>query len=415
MHSGSSTERVDVHDGDGGTGCDEIIRWLLEDTWSERFIDNLLVSLCEKLTIAGVPVHRSTLHFRVQHPQWLGARILWVPGSSGASINRFDHGIDTAPQYVMSPTRAVIEGVEEIHEKLDAGRSHRFEIFDALAENGFTEYVSWPLKHTLGRRHMISFATKYHGGFGDRHLRFLKRLVPIVAVLSEVRIKNILARTLLQTYVGTRAAEEILAGSITRGSGDTIRAAILICDMRDFTALSNLWPRDDVIDILNGYFDALCIPVEENGGEILKFMGDGLLAIFPLENAGACSNLLLAVEGAERRIRSLNVAQEGSGRPELRYGMGIHIGDVMYGNIGSESRLDFTVIGPAVNLAARLEDMTKSEGVPVLVSSDFVRRVSDRSHRKFRSLGMRKVRGVEDEIEVFDYTIGVRPARDRRG
>lgn len=390
----------------------EIVRWLLEDTWNERFIDNILVALCEKLTLAGVPVARSTIHFRVQHPQWLGARLLWVPGAADAVINRFDHGIDNTPQYRRSPTRAIIEGEEEIREKLEGSGPHRYEIFDALSANGFTEYVSWPLKHTLGKRHTISFATKSISGFDDSQYLFLRSIVPMVAMLSEVRTKNVLARTLLQTYVGFRAAEEILAGSITRGSGDTIRAAVLICDMRDFTTLSNLWPRDDIIDLLNAYFDALCMPIEQHNGEILKFMGDGLLAIFPLENGDACENLLLAVDEAEHRITLLNQANHVLGRPELRYGMGIHIGDVMYGNIGSEDRLDFTVIGPAVNLAARLETLTKSEGIPVLISQEFVNRACEVGVRRFDSLGTRRLRGVSDEVEIFRRAAGGRETPD---
>ncbi len=161
-----------------------------------------------------------------------------------------------------------------------------------------------------------------------------------------MRTKNILARTLLQTYVGPRAAEEVLAGSFTRGSGHTIGAAIMICDMRDFTTLSNLWPRDDVIAMLNAYFDALCIPSTARRRDP-EVHGRRLLAIFPFGNGDACEKLLLAVDEAEERIRSLNRANEALGRPKLRYGIGIHVGDVMYGNIGSEKRLDFTVIGPA--------------------------------------------------------------------
>jgi adenylate cyclase len=192
-----------------------------------------------------------------------------------------------------------------------------------------------------------------------------------VALVSEIRVKNRLARTLLETYVGSHAGELILAGATRRGSGTTVRAAIMICDLRDFTGISDNWPRDDVIDLLNGYFDAMSEPIARHGGEILKFIGDGLLAIFPLSQPSACANLLRAVTDARQAMVALNEKNSETGRAPLNYGIGVHVGDVMYGNIGSRTRLDFTVIGPAVNMASRLETLTKQLGRPVLLSRAF--------------------------------------------
>jgi adenylate cyclase len=221
-------------------------------------------------------------------------------------------------------------------------------------------------------------------------------------------MKNAMARTLLETYVGPHASAEILAGATTRGSGKTVSAAIMICDLRDFTAFSDLWPRDDVIEILNAYFDALCDPVEAHGGEILKFMGDGLLAIFPLSDPNACANLLKAIDDGRQRIELLNDKLAEDGRPSLRYGVGVHVGDVMYGNIGSRKRLDFTAIGPAVNVASRLEDLTKIIKRPVLLSSDFVDLLGPSS--KFDALGSHALRGLEAPVTVFGLTHPDRPA-----
>ena len=193
----------------------------------------------------------------------------------------------------------------------------------------------------------------------------------MLALVSEIRIKNRLARTLLETYVGSHAGDLILAGATRRGSGTTVRAAIMICDLRDFTKISDNWPRDDVIELLNDYFDAMSEPIARHGGEILKFIGDGLLAIFPLSQPGACANLLRAVSEARQAMTALNEKNGETGRAPLNYGIGVHVGDVMYGNIGSRSRLDFTVIGPAVNMASRLETLTKQLGKPVLLSRAF--------------------------------------------
>jgi adenylate cyclase len=245
----------------------------------------------------------------------------------------------------------------------------------------------------------VTFATDRPGGFDDAHIAALLKLLPVLALVSEIRIKNRLARTLLETYVGSHAGELILAGATRRGSGTTVRAAIMICDLRDFTGISDNWPRDDVIDLLNGYFDAMSEPIARHGGEILKFVGDGLLAIFPLSQPSACANLLHAVSEARQAMATLN--EKNNGRAPLRYGTGVHVGDVMYGNIGSRTRLDFTVIGPAVNMASRLETLTKELGKPVLLSrafADFVEGEFD-----LERVGEFPVRGFNEPIELFAY------------
>jgi adenylate cyclase len=223
----------------------------------------------------------------------------------------------------------------------------------------------------------------------------------VLALVSEIRIKNRLARTLLETYVGAHAGELILEGATRRGTGTTVRAAIMICDLRDFTKISDNWPRDDVIDLLNDYFDAMSEPIVRHGGEILKFIGDGLLAIFPLHEPNACANLLRAVTEARQAMVALNERNKGTGRAPLNYGIGVHVGDVMYGNIGSTSRLDFTVIGPAVNMASRLEALTKQIGKPVLLSRDFAELVTPEF--ELERVGQHTVRGFSEPIELFAF------------
>ncbi len=210
-----------------------------------------------------------------------------------------------------------------------------------------------------------------------------------------------MARTLLQTYVGPHASEQILSGVTTRGSGATVGAAIMICDLRDFTAISDLWPRDDVIHLLNDYFDAMSDPIEHYGGEILKFMGDGLLAIFPLSKETACADLLQAIREGQALMAELNEQHARTGREPLRYGVGVHVGDVMYGNIGSRRRLDFTVIGPAVNIASRLESLTKEVKRPVLLSRAFVEMAG--CAEDMDSLGTFPLRGLGEPVDVFAF------------
>jgi adenylate cyclase len=390
---------------DSATDSDkDVVHWLTNGTRDMRFIDNIFAEMCLRIQRSGIPLKRSTMHVLIQHPQWLGAKILWADGMREAEISRVDHEVRERSEYIGSPANEIHDGSTEVRENLerDPALGRRHAIYDEMRAAGLTDYVAWPLYHTLGKRHIVTFATDRPGGFDEAHIAGLQRLLPVLALVSEIRIKNRLARTLLETYVGSHAGELILAGATRRGSGTTVRAAILICDLRDFTAISDNWPRDDVIDLLNGYFDAMSEPIARHGGEILKFIGDGLLAIFPLSEPAACANLLRAVSEARQAMAALNAKnREAGGRAPLNYGIGVHVGDVMYGNIGSQTRLDFTVIGPAVNMASRLEALTKQLHKPVLLSgafADFVKGDFD-----LESVGEHEVRGFNNPIELFAY------------
>jgi adenylate cyclase len=381
----------------------DVAHWLTSETRHERFIDNIFAELCMRLQRAGIPVKRASLHLLIQHPQWLGARILWADGMREATITRVDYDVRQRSEYIGSPVDEIQGGATEIRENLERdpalGRKHG--LYDDLRSLGLTDYAAWPLHHTLGKRHAVAFSTDRPGGFDEAHIVGLLGLLPILALVSEIRMKNRLARTLLETYVGSHAGELILAGATRRGSGTTVRAAILICDLRDFTRISDSWPRDDVIGLLNNYFDAMSEPIARHGGEILKFMGDGLLAIFPLSQPSACADLLHAVAEARQAMAALNERNRETGGEPLNFGIGVHVGDVMYGNIGSRARLDFTVIGPAVNMASRLEALTKQLGRPVLLSRAFADLVA--GDFNLERVGEYPVRGFSDPIELFTY------------
>jgi adenylate cyclase len=388
---------------DSPTASSDVLHWLTNDARDERFIDNIFAEMCLRLRRAGFPVKRATLHVLIHHPQWLGAKIMWADGMQGAEITRVDHDVRGRSQFIGSPASEIHDGATEVRENLarDPALGRQHAIYDEMRAMGLTDYVAWPLYHTLGKRHMVTFATDRPGGFEAAHIAGLSNLLPVLALVSEIRVKNRLARTLLETYVGSHAGELILAGATRRGMGTTVRAAIMICDLRDFTKISDNWPRDDVIDLLNGYFDAMSEPIARHGGEILKFIGDGLLAIFPLDQPQACANLLHAVTEARQAMIALNEKNNETGRAPLNYGIGVHVGDVMYGNIGSSTRLDFTVIGPAVNMASRLEALTKQLGKPVLLSSAFADLV--KSDFDLERVGEYPVRGFNDPIELFAY------------
>jgi adenylate cyclase len=333
MDAPASTDTVTTH------ADSDVLQWLVNHTRDERFVDNIFAQLCVRLQRAGVPIKRASLHLLMQHPQWLGARVLWVDGMQEATISRVDYDVRQRSEYIGSPVDEIQCGATEIRENLERdpalGRKHG--LYGELRSLGLTDYVAWPMLHTLGKKHMVAFSTDRPGGFEAAHIASLSQLLPILALVSEIRMKNRLARTLLETYVGAHAGELILAGATRRGSGTTVRAAIMICDLREFTRISDNWPRDDVIGLLNDYFDAMSEPIAQHGGEILKFMGDGLLAIFPLSQPAACAELLHAVSEARQAMAALNERNRASGAAPLNFGIGVHVGDVMYGNISNTS------------------------------------------------------------------------------
>ncbi|KQO66423.1 adenylate cyclase [Methylobacterium sp. Leaf111] len=381
----------------------EMLDWLLAGTRGERFLDDIFVAFCRRLREAGIPVARGTIHLRTHHPLWLGTRILWRTGLEAAALQNFEYGIVETDQFKLSPAAEIFNGAERVRKRLEepAQPATDYGIYRDLRAEGLTDYVAWPLHYTLGKSHIVTFSADRPGGFAPDDLDLLASLLPALSVVTEVRHKNRLTRLLLDTYVGPHASEMILNGATRRGSGVTVEAAIMVIDLRGFTEISELWPRDDVIALLNDYFDAISLPIERHGGEILKFMGDGLLAIFHLDTPAACTAAQSAALEARAAMRALNAARAERGQPRLGYGIGVNVGAVMYGNIGSRSRLDFTIIGPAVNVAARLESLTKVLDVSVLFSGAFAARSSD--GHQLVSLGTFPLRGVGDPLEVLAF------------
>ncbi|WP_237479483.1 adenylate/guanylate cyclase domain-containing protein [Lichenibacterium dinghuense] len=378
---------------------DPTLDWLVNETTGERFLDRVFLELCRRLEAAGLPLLRAVMILQIDNPQWAGVRVLWRRGAADVEARMAGFDARLGPSYLVSPTHDIHEGAPEIRARLWATdpADDPYPLYADLRDEGVTDYVAWPLRFTLGRRNVVTFATDRPGGFAEADVALLADLMPALALVADVRVKNRLARTLLDTYVGPHAGEAILNGATRRGSGFTVEAAIVVVDLRGFTAISDLWPRDDVIALLNDYFDALSEPIEAHGGEILKFMGDGLLAIFPDDAQAA----IAAVAGIRAAMADLNVRRIAEGREPLGYGVGVNYGDVMYGNIGSRKRLDFTVIGPAVNIASRLETLTKEVGATALFSAAFVEHT--RCGASLRRLGSFPLRGVGQPLDVYTF------------
>jgi adenylate cyclase len=258
-----------------------------------------------------------------------------------------------------------------------------------------------PMLCSGGQINVISWATDRAGGFTDREIEGLGEVAEALAIIVELQSTRRVARSLLDTYVGHRTGERVLSGAITRGSGEAIRAVIWICDLRGFTRLTDSAPRQEVIALLNDYFEIVAEAVVAEGGEVLKFIGDAMLAIFEIgENrapAEPCRAALKAARAAASAMAACNLERAGRGEEQINFGLALHLGEVTYGNIGAKNRLDFTVIGPAVNHAARLEKLAAELGKHVVTSASFAAAVAEPLH----SLGLHRLRGVSQPQEVF--------------
>jgi adenylate cyclase len=272
-------------------------------------------------------------------------------------------------------------------------------IVDDLARLGATDYLMYALDLDEKPAVAVSWSTDRPGGFGESDLAALHEVRVALAAVLEIHARREIASTVVRTYLGRDAGDRVLAGLIKRGDGETVRAALWFSDLREFTSLSDRLGRDALLALLDDAFEAQVGAIEDAGGTVLKFMGDGLLAIFAAgdDEAAACRSALAAARDAAGRVARANVRREADGAPPIRYGLALHFGDVQFGNIGSPQRLDFTVIGPAVNRAARLEAVCAVLGRACVLSADFAARCGE----PVASLGQATLKGVAEAVEVF--------------
>ncbi|HEY8337265.1 MAG TPA: adenylate/guanylate cyclase domain-containing protein [Tardiphaga sp.] len=350
-----------------------ITDWLTDGARSTPTPAAMMAECCNRLVAAGLPLWRVGVFIRTLHPEIFGRNFIWRPGEEVA-IGSVDFDIQEAPEFKRSPLAIVFQEGAEVRCRLDDPGNNSFPFFDDMRAEGVTEYIAMPLLFVDGMVHASSWTTKRPGGFTDAQLADLKRVVPPLTRLIEVIGLRRVASTLLDTYVGKRAGERILAGQIRRGHTETMEAAIWLSDLRGFTALSDRLPPEQVVEILNLYFDCQVAAILKHGGEVLKFMGDGLLAVFPIAGDGdaqeVCSHVLEAASEARAAVDAMEFLT-GETRERFRFGVALHVGKILYGNIGGGNRLDFTCIGPAVNLAARLEKLAGRLGRTIVASGAF--------------------------------------------
>lgn len=377
---------------------DGLFEWLLDGAPGATTAPQVVERLAIDARAGGIPIDRVAVFVTTLHPNILGRGFYWQPDAPVrvVDLNAAARGTDSVRN---SPVAAVQHAGIEVRARLDTLRPSDYGVLHDLAAQGFTDFVCLPIRFTSGQVHAISFTTRHPDGFDEAQLAALRRLLRPLARVTEIFALRRVATNLLDTYVGRNAGERILAGRIARGDIETIRAVVWFSDLRSFTRTAAQQTPRETIDMLNELFECQVPAIEANGGEVLKFMGDGLLAIFPIDAAEAtaprCAAALAAVDAAFAALAGRNAGA----RQPMAVGVGLHIGEVAYGNIGGASRLDFTAIGAAVNLAARIESLTATLGRSLVVSEDFAAHLP--TPERLESLGAFTLKGVEGPQQVF--------------
>jgi adenylate cyclase len=375
--------------------------WILGEGRAMPHLGAMIEALGQRLAAAGMPLARLGLHMRALHPQVGGMRVLWSAGEP-VSETLYARDVVTGEAFAKSALAACYASGEPVRRRLEGpAEAFDFPILHDLRAEGLTDYLVMPVKFASGENHGASWASRSRGGFADAHIAEIAALMPALTAVVETHHARRTTATLLETYLGREAGRRVLMGSIQRGDGETIAAALFYCDLRDFTMLSDRLERDQVLDLLDDYFACMAGAVEAGGGEVLKFIGDGMLAIFPmrddLDRDRACLAALAAAERALADIDRVNRERQIAGKVGISAGIGLHAGPVLYGNIGAPARLDFTVIGPAVNLVTRIESLCRGLGRPLLASARFASPCGSR----LVSLGRHALKGIAEPEEIF--------------
>ena len=374
--------------------------------------------LCARLTADGLPLLRVNICQPTLHPVIGGHLFIWQRGRGGAVEEDWARNVAAAGRdYARTPFEYMMTtGVPSWRKRLVAGDNlGEFPMLDRFRAQGGTDYLAlqeiFGAGHRLGPadRVLTSWLTDAAEGFAEGQLAAIERLMPPLALAVKATATYRIASSVIETYLGKDAGQRVLGGTIERGAGETIRAALWFCDLQGFTKLSDTMPRDALLALMHEYFECMVSTIDEHGGHVLKFMGDGLLAIFNRgEDGASCRTALEAADVAVERVAQLTARRQAAGLPATRFYLALHLGDALYGNIGARNRLDFTVIGPAVNEVSRIEAMCRALDQDLIVSAAFAAAVG--ACDRLVSLGRYVLRGVRQPQELFTLV-----ARDAEG
>lgn len=370
--------------------------WLLGEALRLDDPGDLLSGLAMRLDGLGIPVDRITTAIEALHSEYSGIGRFWTR-EEGSTVRLFPHQAQESDIYLRSPFAWVHRTRQWLLLDLAATPDDLFNIVSDLKAGGYRHYVCVPIFFSNGSENGITFATRAQG-FGDDGIMVLRRIMPALAAGMEIRAANKRLRDVLRIYVGDEPHRAILSGTIRRGQVSRIRSAILFADMRNYAGISASLAPEQAVELLNSYFDCVVPAIEAEGGEILKYIGDGVLAIFRDAGDrpdGAADAAFRAARQAIARAEAAN--RQGRFASPVTLGIALHHGEAAYGNVGSGGRLDFTVIGRDVNLASRIAHLNKILGEPVLMSQAFAERLSSEPE----PLGAQMFEGFDEAVPVF--------------
>jgi adenylate cyclase len=380
--------------------ADPLVRWFVTEAYKIADTGELVAASGEQLVEAGIPLYRLAYFQLTLHPELDGKAYFWRRGQP-MQVQTASAGLKDRPEFRDNPLAILYRERKTLRVRLEDVEPEAPALRQLKAEGG-TDYVAMPLLFGNGHADGLSLVSDKPGGFSVADLDRMFVLQFAFARIVESHSLRDTATFLLDAYVGRAAGQRILAGEIKRGSGRTIEAVLWYCDLRGFTRASDTLPRDTVINLLNDYFDVMGNIVTGAGGEILKFMGDGMLAMFPVaapdERARVALEVIRAAGSVADAITILNGIRAAADEPAVRFGLALHVGEVMFGNIGASNRLDFTVIGPAVNHTARLEKLCVPLGRPVLLSAALAALLPS---REVEALGLHTLKDIDQPQAIF--------------
>ena len=388
----------------------QMTEWMVRAAVAGENEVEILAGTCQRLNAGGFSLVRASLACNFLDPTFDARGVRWLRERGGLE-EAFPRDNDdwSAENWERSPFRSLTEGRDRLlRRRLDATyRRGEFPLLDRFQSEGATDYVAlvWRVGESVilgeGEGLAASWTTDAPAGFTDEQIELLQRILPALTLIMMFRTNNRAARTLITTYLGSDAAERVLAGNVVRGRAEPIRAVVWQSDLVGFTRISDTSSAETVLALLNDYAEAQVEEIEAHGGQVLKFIGDGILAIFPHADAAvACRSALDAATGLRRRIAALNARRAASNLPVTDTHVALHVGELLYGNLGSARRLDFTVLGPAVNEAARIEALCGSLEQPIIVSSAFAEAAGG-ARERLVSLGRYAMKGVARPQELF--------------
>jgi adenylate cyclase len=392
--------------------------WLTEAGLAGTAESDIVVGFCERCVVAGLPIDRTQVFIDTLHPVHEGRLFRWGQDSDEAAMSEYGrtnpeviavagasaYDLTAVENWRGSPFYQMIQtGESLLRRRLDAAAVNDFAVLPGLAGAGMTDYIAMITRFAdvIGEMDGVysSWATRAPAGFDDRHIAALARVVPFLAIAIKAVSLVRMTSTLMETYLGRDAGRRVLGGRIVRGLAEEIDAVVWFSDLAGFTRITDTAP-EQVIPLLNDYADAIVSAIHEHGGDVLKLIGDGTLAIFAAQDREhACDAALSAAIAARRKVAEMKQRRAAEGKPVTDMYLGLHVGKVFYGNVGSRERLDFTVIGPAVNEASRIAAMCRSVDQPVLMSTAFAD-VGDMRQRLL-SVGRYALRGVSHPQELF--------------